>query len=423
MRGNREELPAARDRRAANGRGGAEKGGGQWHLITGEYPPQHGGVADYSRLVAAGLAAEGDVVHVWCPAADGPVEQVEGVVVHRDLGDISAAALRRVGRQLDRFSGPRRLLVQWVPHGYGYRAMNFAFCAWLLARSRLAGDEVYLMVHEAYVAFEGSWKQHAVAVAHRLMSVLLLQAARQVWVGTPAWGDRLRPYRLQRRPGFRWLPVPSNIPRVEDAAAARRLRERYAGEGQRLVGHFGTYGRLIAPLLDQFLPALLDGRPEIRMLLLGRGAAAYRSEFVLRHPDLAAQVVAPEGLDDHDLSLHLSACDLFAQPYPEGVNCRRGSAMAVVGHGRPLATQSGPFTEPVWREYGAAVLAPLGSAPALARECHRLLHDPQALARLAEGAERVYRERFDVSHTVAAFRAAGGAETEGPSTAVEVLQP
>ena len=31
----------------------------RWHVITGEYPPQPGGVSDYSRLVARRLAAEG----------------------------------------------------------------------------------------------------------------------------------------------------------------------------------------------------------------------------------------------------------------------------------------------------------------------------------------------------------------------------
>ena len=35
-----------------------------WQVITGEYPPQPGGVGDYTAQVAAGLAAAGDEVHV-----------------------------------------------------------------------------------------------------------------------------------------------------------------------------------------------------------------------------------------------------------------------------------------------------------------------------------------------------------------------
>ena len=41
----------------------------RWHVLTGEYPPVPGGVADYTQLVARGLAAAGDAVNVWTPQA------------------------------------------------------------------------------------------------------------------------------------------------------------------------------------------------------------------------------------------------------------------------------------------------------------------------------------------------------------------
>jgi len=42
-----------------------------WAIITGEYPPQAGGVSDYTRIVAEALVAAGDEVHVWTPAVSG----------------------------------------------------------------------------------------------------------------------------------------------------------------------------------------------------------------------------------------------------------------------------------------------------------------------------------------------------------------
>src|SRR4051794_40074034 len=90
-----------------------------WHLITSEYPPHPGGVSDYSLLVARELAVAGDAVEVWCPPADGPTPPAPGVTVHRELGHIGPRDLRKVGRLLDAYPQPRRLLVQWVPHGYG----------------------------------------------------------------------------------------------------------------------------------------------------------------------------------------------------------------------------------------------------------------------------------------------------------------
>src|SRR6266700_1765774 len=144
-----------------------------WHIITPEYPPQSGGVSDYTRLVAEGLAAEGDRVHVWCKSAEdreGRPQAHSTVSVHRSES-------HSLGKALDEFDPPRRLLVQWVPHGYGYRSMNLPFCLWLWNRSWRCGDRVELMVHEPFLAFgEGSWRQDAAALVHRLMTVILLQA-------------------------------------------------------------------------------------------------------------------------------------------------------------------------------------------------------------------------------------------------------
>ena len=54
-----------------------------WHILTGEYPPQPGGVSDYCRQVAAGLAEVGDSVCVWCPPAAGETPFDSGVEVRR----------------------------------------------------------------------------------------------------------------------------------------------------------------------------------------------------------------------------------------------------------------------------------------------------------------------------------------------------
>ena len=133
------------------------------HIITPEYLPARGGVGDYTRAVARGLSDAGEDVHVWCPS-EGHGEPGDRFQVHPDLGRFRSVDLKHAGAALDKFPGPRRLLVQWVPHGFGYRAMNLHFCVWLWRRAA-AGDHVELMVHEPYLAFwEGTWRQTAAAV-------------------------------------------------------------------------------------------------------------------------------------------------------------------------------------------------------------------------------------------------------------------
>lgn len=394
----------------------------EWHLITCEYPPQPGGVSDYTHLVASRLARAGDAVHVWCPSEEGvrgqgsgtreegrqtpdPCEQ--GVVVHRKLGKATPADLRGVGRMLDQFPGPRRLLVQWVPHGYGYRSMNLPFCLWLWERAALHRDCIDIMVHEPYLAFGyGSRRQDAVAVVHRLMTTILLRAACRVWTSIPDWEACWRRYALGRRVPFAWLPVPSTVPVIEDSAGVAATRARYAPAGASLVGHFGTYGRPIAEPLRDLLPALLLDRPGLTVLLLGRGGEALREELVHRHPGIAERVHATGPLDATDLSRHLSACDVLLQPYPDGVSSRRTSAMVGLCHGRAVVTTTGLRTEPLWAESGAVKLAPAGDVAALTEATWDLLEDEAERARLGAAARALYEARFDVSHTVAALRAA-----------------
>jgi glycosyltransferase involved in cell wall biosynthesis len=420
-----------------------------WHIITSEYPPQFGGVSDYTRQVAAGLAAAGDEVHVWCAsaslspangAASGAADEIgpraiaggsdrAGVIVHRELGNFTPADLRRAGGLLDQFNGPRRLLVQWVPHGYGYRSMNLPFCFWLRRRAARNGDRVELMVHEPSLAFgEGSWKQSGVAAVHRLMSAVLMKAAARVWISIPAWENRLRPYAFGRALEFNWLPIPSGIPVVDDGpSGVRKIRDRYAANGEQLVGHFGSYDRNTTELLLSSVPSLLQNHSDCKLLLIGRGSEEAREKLIAAQlasqaaaararqtvsppagqmnspPGLAGRVHATGTLSANDVSLHLSACDVLLQPFSDGVSSRRTSVMAGLAHGVPIVTNSGRLTEALWAESEAVALAPSADAEVLMKATLRLLSDETGRRRLSDAGKRLYNERFAVEHVVAAL--------------------
>lgn len=379
-----------------------------WHLITGEYPPQPGGVSDYSYLVAAGLAAAGDTVHVWCPPSSGQTPdppRVDGVVVHRELGRIDPADLRRVGQMLNRYPGPRRLLLQWVPHAYGYRSMNLAFCSWLWKRVTADDDSLEIMVHEPSLDFSkaGSWKHNGAAAVHRLMAVILVRAARRVWFSIPAWEARWRPYALGRRVPFAWAPVPSNVPTVDDPIAVAEIRRRYAPGKAPILGHFGTYGAYTAEQLTALLPRILSDC-DSHALLLGRGGHDWRDKLLRKHPELAGRVHTTGGLPPADLSRHLSACDVMVQPYPDGVNSRHGTMMGALAHGLPIVTTSGVLTESLWMESGAVALAPVQDASALVDLTRQLLADEAQRGCLGGAAKALYQTRFDLRHTIAALR-------------------
>jgi glycosyltransferase involved in cell wall biosynthesis len=374
-----------------------------WHILTSEYPPDVGGVSDYTRQVAEGLADGGDEVHVWCPHRAGSSVPTR-VHVHDELGAIRPADLKRLDRGLQEFAAPRRLLVQWVPHGFGYHSMNVWFCLWLAKRAWL-GDHVELMVHEPYLEFRGPLRHRVMAGVHRLMTMVLLAASRHVWMSIPAWEERLRPYALGRRLPMDWLPVPGCVASGE-TTAARALRRTYAADDQCLIGHFGSYGEAVATLLDARVSAILARDRRAVLLLIGAGSDRFRQSLVYRHAEFASRVhatsyVAPETLGDH-----IAACDMFVQPYPDGISSRRTSAMACLSHGKPVVTTRGHLTEPLWHGHDAVALVDVNDVDGFVNAAARLIDDDAGRQRLGANALRLYTHTFALPRVVATLRAA-----------------
>ena len=372
-----------------------------WHLVTGEYPPQLGGVSDYSAQLAAGLAARGPEVHVWTVPADGETPGHAGVTVHRVAGRWLPPDLARLDAALERFEPPRRLLVQYAPNAWGRKGLNFHFTRWLVRRGRL-GDDVRVMFHECWYPLELRDKpaRWLLSIVQRGMARALVRSSSRVYVSIPAWEERLR--RFSTRP-IAWFPVPSNVPAIEDGAGVERLRRRIAPRGERIVGSFGTFGERIAPMLRAVLPAVLKERPNTVGLLIGRGGKRFADRLIAAGPELSGRLTAPGGQPPEEVSRLLQACDLLVQPYPDGVTSRRGSVMAGLAHGRAIVTTSGPLSEPIWAERGGAILVPAAAPSAMVQAASALLDDPLARDRLGRAALRMYEQSFTLRRTIEAL--------------------
>ncbi len=284
--------------------------------------------------------------------------------------------------------------------------MNIGFCFWLWRRAA-AGDLVEIMVHEAFLPFARNARQMAAALIHRLMTVLILRSSARVWMSIPEWEAKLRPYKLGRDLCFRWLPIPSSIPVVNDSSATEGVRRRYAPQGETLIGHFGTYGWPVTSVLEPILVGLKNEPSQV--LLMGIGSREYRERLVQARPELSARVQATGPLSPEDLSFHVAACDLLIQPYSDGVSSRRTSTMVGLAHKKPVVTTYGPLTAPFWRQTGALAMAAAGETPAFVQCVRQLCQDPSERKRMGEAAGELYSQRFDLSYTVTALRQAAAA--------------
>lgn len=373
-----------------------------WHLLTGEYPPQPGGVSDYTALLAAGLYREGEEVHVW---TGGSVEDVitesSGVIVHHCAGRWSATDLERLGVELNKFPEQRLLLVQYAPNAWGYRGLNLGFCRWLLKR-REAGDDVRLMIHEPFYQWRLRDKptRWLLAAGQRWMMRTLLAASSQVYVSIPGWEKYVRAYETQARLSVTWLPIFSTIPKVTDDSRVADLRGRLARNDQFVIGSFGTFGGAIAEMLLEILPALLLNRDDRFGLLLGRGGEEFVARLIGSYPQLAGRLFAHGALDAGQVSLHLQTCDLLIQPYPDGVSSRRSSVMAGLAHGIPTVTNTGALSETVWEKTNCVAFTFEYELENFINSVEMFLSDAAARYELSKRARETYDKYFALARTI-----------------------
>ena len=370
-----------------------------WHILTGEYPPQRGGVSDYTRLVARGLAAAGDRVVVWAPPVDdGAVEPGgDGITVHRLPDRFGTRSLRQLSQALDAAAGGAELLVQYVPQAFGWSGANLAFCRWLRGRSRR--NQITVMFHEVMYQVEDDRRlsHYALAAVNRRMAALVAGSAGRAFVSISAWRPLVAPL-VRPGVGVAWLPVPSGIPVMSDRGQAAAVGSR-SDDRPRLVGHFGTYGGLIVPLLTPAIAALAK-LPEVRLLLIGAGSEEYRRTVLDGNPQLAGRIRATGELSAEEISGHISACDLMIQPYPDGISTRRTSAVAALAHRKPVVSTDGHLTDDFWRNEPAVTLVPVSDPAAIGEATRALLADETRLSAAAARAASLYDERFDLRHTV-----------------------
>ena len=377
----------------------------RWAILTGEYPPQVGGVSDYTRLVAEALAAVGDEVAVYAPPQNVDPDPSRPWVRMRRLPDrFGLRGLRWLDRELAR-DRPDRLLIQYVPHAFGLKAMNVPFAAWVFARARRVAP-IWVMFHEvAYPFVRRPLRHNVIAIANRAMAWAVAGAADRVLVSIPSWDQLLRQICPQSRPA-EWLPVPCNVATVADPRAVAAARSQYAPDpSTRLIGHFGTFGRLITNLLEAAVAGVLRAEPRARVLLIGRGSEEYYVQIEAYCPDLVGRVAATGELSPGEVAAHLRACDVLLQPYADGVSSRRTSVMAGLANLVPVVSNLGHLSEPFWASAAGVAVVPRPDPTELAAAAGEVLglSPENRLALGARGAE-LYRSQFSVERTIARLR-------------------
>jgi hypothetical protein len=172
----------------------------RWHLITGEYPPAPGGVSDYTRQLAVGIAQRGEPVEIWAPEASGSEPNDPGIVVHR-LSFVRARTLAELGKTIAASKARERLFVQYVPQAFGHRGMNVDLIRWLVRQPA-----------ELWVHPRGRPDGTGLPPSTRPWRSFRADGARGGETRRPHFPSRAGGASWETRQASEWLPIPSNVP-------------------------------------------------------------------------------------------------------------------------------------------------------------------------------------------------------------------
>jgi glycosyltransferase involved in cell wall biosynthesis len=384
-----------------------------WHIVTGEFPPSPGGVSDYTQQLAKALADASEQVHVWAPASGSEYTLDSRVKLHALPAPFSMRWLRELDRGLAAQGEDAPILVQYVPHMYGWKSMNLAFCWWLYKQRH---RNLLVMFHEVAFPFRPGqpWKHSLLAVVHRLMAWMILRSARQSFTSIESYQKLLK--RIGPDAEIRPLRLFSNVP--FDARPDRAAEE--TTDRKDVVGIFSSFGAEIVDLLEQTLPAVLENRAS-SVLLIGP-ASGFISRFCGSFPEFRDRVSTSGRVNVLEAGRHFHACDVLLQLYPDGAAGARGTLLAALASGVPVVTTAGPMTDPVLKSSGAIFADP--SPAGIRQAVNALLADKERARTLGAATRRYYEAHYDVAVAVATLREAarGAARRRPPGTASAVYR-
>jgi glycosyltransferase involved in cell wall biosynthesis len=322
-------------------------------MITATYPPIPCGVGDYTALLAQALGATSDVTILTTDEVSG--HSSDGVTV---IGAFSGKTPRSTLGLVDKLEeiDPDVIVVQYDPYSYGARYAFNPYLPYVMARLRLRSRaRLAAVVHETFV--EPSNVKRAVMTSWQRAQLLVLgHAAHLLVFPVRGWVSRFRAWFPRTR--LLHFPVGNNIPPI--GVTREEAKRRLGISSDTLV--LGLFGRGFPPsrwLRDSVERLRRDGHEPL-ILHVGVGGAQVKDGS----QGLPARVVGL--VSTAEASLHLSAMDIYAGHYPDGISSRRTSALAAMAHGVPLVATAGTATDELFFEHDGKALLLVRSADGVA---------------------------------------------------------
>ena len=382
-------------------------------LITGEFPPMRGGVADYTALLADGLVQRGVDVSVLTSIRASGAVQPSGVRVLPTVKDWGTGLWQIVGNHVRR-EKPDILHIQYQTGAFDMK-IGVNLLPWL-QRFRAERPRIVVTFHDLKVPY----LLPKIGRLRHLATHLIAAGADAVvttnpedWARLSSGGRDCRTAPSYGRRGLHAVPIGSNVPARPAQEYNRTLyRDRIgAAEGDAVIAYFGFLGESkgLDTLVTAF-EALVERGLSVRLLMVGASAgdsvsADRRYENRIRQrldtPALRGRVVWTGFVHAADVSAYLQASDVCVLPFREGCSLRHGTLIAAIANHLPIVTTANSTVSaethfPELKADENVVLVHPDDPEALSAAVERVILNPLLRARLTVGAARL-AESFDWS--------------------------
>ncbi len=362
-------------------------------LISGEYPPMEGGVADFTRILGERLAQQGAQVAVLTSRRAAGAQQGP-VAVYPRIRRWHVPALRTALSELMLSFRPQVVNIQYQTAAYGMRpAINLLPRMWPWLPTVVTFHDLrtpYLFPKAGRLR---DWVNHELARHARAAIVTNAEdlAELTTWPG------------VARRA---LIPIGSNVTASLPPGYSRWTFRRSLNLADRtfLLCYFGFLnsskgGEELIAALDALVQRGLD----VSLLMIGSSVGAsdrtnlayldgVRAQIALR--GLERRVLWTGHLSEEGVAAAFGAADLCVLPYRDGISFRRGSLMGALSHGMPIVSTLPRVALPELRPGENIWLTPPSDPAALAEAIAHLAAQPSLCAQLRAGAVALARQ-FD----------------------------
>ena len=355
-------------------------------LISPDFPPARGGVADHTLRLAHELAARGPVAVLTSTAN----QSRQPFPVHAEISDwTNSESLERIIATL---AANKTLLWQYVPHMYGRGGVN-AVIGKVMHRLQHHVHGQLVIAHEIAAPFSPLPHRFWYALNHRRQWRQILAAAGAVGISSEAWLTEWTRREPQHAGKLFLLPSPSAIPVVPvPATHARDWRAAHQLPAKcRVLAYFGTMSanKQFHWVQLAWELARVSRHGRVALALAGGDAA-------ITVPDALRPLFRPLGyLPADEVSRLLQAADVLALPFIDGVSERRTSFMAGLSHGCAVATTLGHNTGSTLRHADFFAATEATDEAGFVATVHSLLTDDARRTRLAAAGREAFQARYD----------------------------